>query len=101
MTDPVRDTAPSTRWFWVGAIVLLAVASVIFFLNADGDEELEEIPDYAVTTEEERRNIDLDLREDQQGLPRVRGADQPGEIAPETDVPPIAADPESQPVEPQ
>ena len=60
MTDPIPDTkAPRTRWMWVAVIVVLAVASVIFFLNADGDEEIETVPDYATTTTEERLNQDL------------------------------------------
>ena len=75
MSDPVPDTkAPGTRWMWVGVIVLLAVVFVIFLLNADGDEELEEVPDYAVTTQEERLNTDLPL-EGEDDLPPVNGAE--------------------------
>ena len=74
MSDPVPDTNPSSRWFWVGMIVLLAVASIIFFLNADGDEEIETIPDNAITTQEERLNTDL-TSDTAEGLEQVRGAD--------------------------
>ena len=62
MTDPVPDTKPHTRWMWVGIIVLLAVAAVIMFLNPDGDETVETIPDAAITTQEERLN--QPIRED-------------------------------------
>lgn len=75
MNDPVPDTkSPGTRWMWVGVIVLIAVAFVIFLLNPDGDEELETIPDYAVTTEEERLNTDIPLATDED-LPPVNGAE--------------------------
>ena len=74
MSDPVPDTKPSSRWFWVGMIVLLAVASIIFFRNADGDEEIETIPDNAITTQEERLNTDL-TSDTAEGLEQVRGAD--------------------------
>ncbi len=76
MNDPVPDTkAPGTRWMWVGIIVLLAIAFVIFLFNADGDEELETIPDYAVTTQEERLYQDVDAVSDPDDLPPVRGAE--------------------------
>jgi preprotein translocase subunit SecF len=74
MSDTVPDTKPSTRWFWVGLIVLLAVASIIFILNADGDEEIEQIPDSAITTQEERLNTDL-TSDTAERLEQVRGAD--------------------------
>lgn len=64
MTDPVPDTkAPRTRWMWVGVIALLAVVAVIMFLNPDGDESLETIPDHAITTQEERINQPIDINE--------------------------------------
>lgn len=75
MTDPVPDTKPSTRWFWVLALVLLAVAVVIFVFNADGDEELETVPDYATTTTEERLNTDLGTAPLEEGIDEVRGAE--------------------------
>ncbi|GAB5348477.1 hypothetical protein [Alteriqipengyuania sp. 357] len=58
----LNDDAPiqekgSSKWLWVGVIVVLAIAAVIIFLNADGDEP--ELPDSAVTTQEERLNTDL------------------------------------------
>ena len=58
----VNDDAPiqqkgSSKWLWVGVIVVLAIAAVIIFLNADGDQP--ELPDSAVTTQEERLNTDL------------------------------------------
>ena len=74
MTDPVPDTKPSTRWFWVLILVGLAVALVIFVLNADGDEDIEEIPDSAVTTTEERLNTDLGLEDDmEEAVDQVNG----------------------------
>ncbi|KWV95057.1 hypothetical protein [Erythrobacter sp. AP23] len=64
MTDPVPDTkAPRTRWMWVGVIALLAVVAVIMFINPDGDESLETIPDHAITTQEERINQPIDINE--------------------------------------
>ena len=67
MTDPVPDTkTPRTRWMWVGVIALLAVVAVIMFINPDGDESLETIPDHAITTQEERINRPYPLTIDQQ-----------------------------------
>lgn len=86
MTDNVPDSKPSTRWFWVLALVLLAVAIVIFVFNADGDEDLETIPDYAITTTEERLNTDLGTAPLEEGLDDVRGAEnltvEDGELVP-------------------
>ena len=75
MSDKVPDTKPPTKWLWLGAIVLLAVATVIFVLNADGDEDLETIPDHAITTDEERMNTDLPVTEDMSGMLDGTGAD--------------------------
>ncbi len=69
MSDPVADTKPKTRWMWVGVIVLLAVAAVIMFINPDGDEDLETVPDYAVTTQEERLNQPIREDADISGVP--------------------------------
>ena len=94
MTDPVPDTkAPATRWMWLGVIVLLAVAFVIFLLNPDGDEELETIPDAAITTTEERLNTDLDLNRD---LPPVNGAEGDTTITAEGGSVEVVNDPEGQ-----
>ncbi len=71
MTDPIPDTkAPHTRWMWVAVIVVLAIAAVIFFFNADGDEDVETVPDYATTTTEERLNQEIrpDADEDVSGM---------------------------------
>ena len=82
MTDPVPDTKPSTRWFWVLILVGLAVALVIFVLNADGDEEIEEIPDSAITTTEERLNTDLGLEDDmEEAVDQVNGI-EPADVEP-------------------
>ena len=79
MTDPVPQDAPSgTKWLWVAVLVLLAVAAVIFFLNADGDEDLETIPDEAVTTTEERLNTDLPTVGEDGDLPPVEGMEDGG-----------------------
>ena len=56
--DDVIETKSKSKWFWLAAIVLLAVAAVIVFLNADGDDPA--LSDNAVTTQEERLNTDLD-----------------------------------------
>ena len=56
--DDVIETKSKSKWFWLAAIVLLAVAAVIVFLNADGDDPA--LTDNAVTTQEERLNTDLD-----------------------------------------
>ena len=69
MSDPVADTKPKPRWMWVGVIVLLAVAAVIMFINPDGDEDLETVPDYAVTTQEERLNQPIREDADISGIP--------------------------------
>ena len=60
MSDPVSSKSPA-KYLWMVAIALLAVAAIIFVFNADGDEELETIPDQAITTDEERMNTDLPL----------------------------------------
>lgn len=84
MSDPVPDTNPSTRWLWVGLIVFLAIALVIVLLNADGDEELETIPDHAITTQEERLNTDLDLAgEEERAREMVNGVEPAIEVQPE------------------
>jgi len=55
--DDVIETKSKSKWFWLAAIVLLAVAAVIVFLNADGDDPA--LSDNAVTTQEERLDTDL------------------------------------------
>ena len=75
MTDHVPDTkAPGTRWMWVGVIVLLAVIFVGFLLFGSRADAPETIPDYAVTTQEERLNQDLPLATDED-LPAINGAE--------------------------
>ena len=56
--DDVIEGKSKSKWFWVAAIVLLAVAAVIVFLNADGEDPA--LSDNAVTTQEERLDTDLD-----------------------------------------
>ena len=58
----LNDDAPiqksgSSKWLWFGVIVVLAIAAVIIFLNADGDDPA--LSDNAVTTQEERLDTDL------------------------------------------
>ncbi|UVI40254.1 hypothetical protein [Qipengyuania spongiae] len=91
MTDPLPEDGPSgTKWLWVGVLVLLAVAAVIFFLNADGDESLETIPDEAITTTEERLNTEIAPPETE-SLPPVNGTEDANTIvADPTAVPPLA-----------
>ncbi|MBY8337090.1 hypothetical protein KYN89_08505 [Alteriqipengyuania sp. NZ-12B] len=55
--DDVIQKKGSSKWLWLAVIVVLAVAAVIVFLNADGDEPA--LPDSATTTQEERLNTDL------------------------------------------
>ncbi|EDL49574.1 hypothetical protein [Erythrobacter sp. SD-21] len=75
MTAPVPDTkAPGTRWMWVAVIVLLAVVFIGFLLFGSRADAPETIPDYAVTTQEERLNQDLPLATDED-LPAIRGAE--------------------------
>ena len=82
MTDPVPDTNPSTRWFWVLILIGLAVALVIWVFNADGDETIEEIPDSAVTTTEERLNTDLGIEDDMdEAADQVNGI-EPADVEP-------------------
>ena len=74
MKDHVPDTkAPGTRWMWVGVIVLLGVIFVGFLLFGSRADPPETIPDYAVTTQEERLNQDLPLATDED-LPPINGA---------------------------
>ena len=94
MNDPMPQDAPTgTKWLWVAILVFLAVAAVIFFLNADGDESLETIPDEAVTTTEERLNTEI-TPGDSTDLPPINGeedgasvADQPGALPTPEDTP--------------
>ncbi|GMN13483.1 hypothetical protein [Altererythrobacter sp. MTPC7] len=75
MTDPVPDSKPSTRWFWVGALVLLAVVLIIFVFNADGDEDDFTVTDADITTTEERLNTDLDATDMDEAAEQVNGAE--------------------------
>ena len=81
MTDPVPDTkAPGTRWMWVGVIAIMAIVFIGVLFFALRPQPVETIPDYAITTEEERLNPDgLDVPPDD--LPPVYSADNPGESA--------------------
>tara|TARA_B100000678_G_scaffold247886_1_gene221394 strand:+ start:316 stop:810 length:495 start_codon:yes stop_codon:yes gene_type:complete len=67
--DDVIETKSKSKWFWLAAIVLLAVAAVIVFLNADGDDPAP--ADNAVTTQQERLDTDLDsaVGEDAMAVP--------------------------------
>ena len=82
--EPIQKQGTS-KWLWVGVIVVLAIAAVIIFLNADGDEP--ELPDSAVTTQEERLNTDLTDEEEltENALEDVNGANPIGTVEPETD----------------
>ena len=79
MTDPVPDTkAPGTRWMWVGVIVVMAIVFIGVLFFALRPQPVETIPDYAITTEEERLNPDgLDITDDD--LPPINSADNSGE----------------------
>lgn len=57
--DDVIQKKGSSKWLWLAVIVVLAVAAVIVFLNADGDDPAT-LPDSATTTQQERLNTDLD-----------------------------------------
>ena len=77
----LNDDAPiqksgSSKWLWFGVIVVLAIAAVIIFLNADGDDP--ELPDSAVTTQEERLNTDLTDEQQltEEALDDVNGVNQ-------------------------
>lgn len=82
--EPIQKQGTS-KWLWVGVIVVLAIAAVIIFLNADGDEP--ELPDSAVTTQEERLNTELTDEEEltEEALEDVRGANPIDTVEPETD----------------
>lgn len=83
MTDPVPDTkAPKTRWMWVGVIALLAIAFIGFMLFGSQQGDIENIPDYATTTQEERLNQDLPLAPSDD-LPPVRGAESDNTVTAE------------------
>ena len=81
--DDVIQTKGSSKWLWVGVIVLLAVGAVIIFLNADGDEP--DLPDSAVTTQEERLETDLTNEQEltDEALEDVRGVNQIDTVTPE------------------
>ena len=100
MTDPVPETKPTTRWFWVGLLVLLAVALVIFVFNADGDEDEFEVTDEAITTQEERLNTDLGTTEIQEGYEQVEGVTAPVTGEMDQTAPLAGEEPMEQPMEP-
>ena len=81
--DDVIEKGRGSKWFWVAIIVLLAVGAVIIFLNADGDEP--ELPDSAVTTQEERLNTDLTSEEQltEEALEDVNGVNQVDTVNPD------------------
>lgn len=83
--DDVIQKSGSSKWLWVGVIVLLAVAAVIVFLNADGDDP--DLPDSAVTTQEERLNTDLSDESEltSEALDDVNGVNQIDTVTPEGD----------------
>ena len=100
MTDPVPETKPTTRWFWVGLLVLLAVALVIFVFNADGDEDEFEVTDEAITTQEERLNTDLGTTEIEEGYEQVEGVTAPATGEMDQAAPLAGEEPMDQPMEP-
>jgi hypothetical protein len=77
--DDVIETKSKSKWFWLAAIVLLAVAAVIVFLNADGDDPA--LSDNAVTTQEERLDTDLDSTAGEDAMATPTGEDG-GEATP-------------------
>lgn len=99
MTDPVPQSSPSTKWIWTAAIVLLGIASVIFFLNADGDESDFPVTDAAITTTEERLNTQVGEPDLVEGAEQVNGI-TPEELAPEAADDASATDEVSVPVQP-
>lgn len=80
--DPIQKQGTS-KWLWVGVIVVLAIAAVIIFLNADGDDP--DLPDSAVTTTEERLETDLTDESEltDEALEDVRGVNQIDTVTPE------------------
>ncbi len=87
MANP-NDDAPiqkqgTSKWLWVAVIVVLAIAAVIVFLNADGDEP--DLPDSAVTTQEERLDTDLSDESEltDEALEDVNGVNQIDTVTPE------------------
>ena len=81
--DDVIETKSKSKWFWLAAIVFLAVAAVIVFLNADGDDPA--LSDNAVTTQEER--LDTDLSDESEltteAIDDASGLDPVAAVAPE------------------
>ncbi len=77
--DDVIETKSKSKWFWLAAIVLLAVAAVIVFLNADGDDPA--LSDNAVTTQEERLDTDLDSTAGEDAMATPTG-EEGGEATP-------------------
>lgn len=79
MNDPVPDTkAPGTRWMWVGIIVFLAIVLLGVLFLALRPQPVETIPDYAITTEEERLNPD-GLEIPSEDLPPINSAENQGD----------------------
>jgi hypothetical protein len=80
--EPIQKQGTS-KWLWVGVIVVLAIATVIIFLNADGDEP--DLPDSAVTTQEERLETDLSDESEltDEALEDVNGVNQIDTVTPE------------------
>lgn len=81
--DDVIQKKGSSKWLWFAVIVVLAVAAVIVFLNADGDEPT--LPDSATTTQEERLNTDLSNESEltDNALKDVNGVNQVDTVTPE------------------
>ena len=77
--DDVIETKSKSKWFWLAAIVLLAVAAVIVFLNADGDDPA--LSDNAVTTQEERLDTHLDSTAGEDAMATPTG-EEGGEATP-------------------
>ena len=77
--DDVIETKSKSKWFWLAAIVLLAVAAVIVFLNAHGDDPA--LSDNAVTTQEERLDTDLDSTAGEDAMATPTG-EEGGEATP-------------------
>ena len=81
--DDVIQKKGSSKWLWLAVIVVLAVAAVIVFLNADGDEPA--LPDSATTTQEERLNTDLSDESEltDNALEDVNGVNQVDTVTPD------------------
>jgi len=71
--QPIQKSGTS-KWLWVGVIVVLAILAIIVFANPSGDRDVD--PVVTDATQEERLSTDISNEEQmtQQAMEDVNGA---------------------------